>query len=107
MTDGLLTAHTLNVLTMLSGAVWIGAAVYLQMIFYRQVRASIILVMAGVGAALILLSTALVLPNSPRLAIFLAIVGQIIMLFLGLGSWILIWRKASRGEEINLLAAPW
>jgi len=79
---------------MAAGVVWMSAAFHFQMIRQEEVDAAHVAAMFLIGLSLMLSASAIAVMNT-QLAATLALIGQVLMLLVGIGTWWAIDRAAT------------
>ncbi|SEH60623.1 hypothetical protein SAMN05192561_11221 [Halopenitus malekzadehii] len=78
-----------NTLGMVAGSVWVGAAIWFELIHPKRVHAKYVIGTFLIGSALILASSSTVLA-SPTLAESFAVAANILFTLLGCATWVYI-----------------
>lgn len=69
----------------LAGIIWVSSAIYYQMVHPHRIPVKYIATLFGVGAGLLLVSSAVSVSAGPRTSIALGIIGNLLFLLLGIG----------------------
>lgn len=88
-----MSSPLVDIVGMLAGAVWMSAAFYFQMIRHDLIDPGYVAALFLIGLSLMLSSSAIAIMDT-ALATTLAVLGQALMLFVGLGAWWVLDRSA-------------